>query len=66
MIVSFISIIRARQRNEEIIAFPLYESSEEDMASSCSSDIELPDRKDELIEEMLSLKGLFMLLLSNC
>ncbi|XP_078329658.1 uncharacterized protein LOC144624151 [Crassostrea virginica] len=48
---------RARQRNEEIIAFPLYESSEEDMASSCSSDIELPDRKDELIEEMLSLKG---------
>lgn len=31
-----------------------------------SSDIELPDSKDNIIEEMLSLKGIFILLLSIC
>ena len=51
----------ARRTWQAVMAPNEYVKSQE----PCNSDIELPDRKD-INEEILSLKGLFILLLSMC
>lgn len=48
-----------RRTWQAVVALSIYVKSQE----PCGSDIELPDSKDDVIEEMLSLKGLFILLL---
>ena len=44
-----------------MVALSIYVRSQE----PCGSDIELPDSKDDVIEEMLSLKGLIIAFIIN-